>query len=131
MELTATICFSSAIMHTFLVKQMQHLALRFQAGSVAENLFHLLGEVEVVFGFWAGIFLIWITFGGGDYSAASYLEKQNFTEPAFVFVIMAVCSTKPILNLAQNSIETLSRLLPLGGGLPFFLTTLIVGPILG
>lgn len=130
-ETVGTICFGCAILHTFLVKQMQHLALKFEAGSVLENLFHLLGEVEIVFGFWAGLFLLWLTFSGGDHSAASYLEAQNFTEPAFVFVIMAVCSTKPILNLARNLIEYLSALIPLSGGLPFFLTTLIVGPLLG
>ena len=131
MEQVATICFGCAIVHTFLVKQLQHLALRFQEGSVGENFFHLLGEVEVVFGFWAGIFLLWLTFSAEEFTAATYLEKQNFTEPAFVFIIMVVCSTKPILNLARNLIESLSRVLPFGGGLPFFLTTLTVGPLLG
>ncbi|MBX7231539.1 MAG: putative Na+/H+ antiporter [Bdellovibrionales bacterium] len=131
MELVGTICFGSALVHTFLVKTMQHLALRYPSGSVLENLFHLLGEVEIVFGLWAGLFLIWLSFWGGDLTAVKYLEKQNFTEPAFVFVILVVCSSKPILSLARGSIHFLSKLLPLRGSLPFFITTLIFGPLLG
>ena len=50
-----TLLFALAVAHTFAVKQFQSLARRFPEGSIRENLFHLLGEVEVVFGFWAGI----------------------------------------------------------------------------
>ena len=131
LEYAATLFFALAILHTFLVKKFQHLALQFKEGSVLENLFHLLGEVEVVFGFWAGIFLIWIYFLGGEVSATEYLGKQNFTEPAFVLVIMTVCSTKPILDLAREIIERISTLIPLKGLLPFYITALIMGPILG
>lgn len=124
-------CFFCAIIHTFLVQKMQHIALKFQPDSIGENLFHLLGEVEIVFGLWAGIFLTWLAFSGEENGAVKYLEKQNFTEPAFVFVIMVMSSTKPILNLARRLLEWIASLLPLKGGLPFFLVTLTVGPLLG
>lgn len=71
MEMVATACFALAVLHTFLVKQFQNMAHRFEDGSVGENLFHLLGEVEIVFGFWSGIFLTWITFFDGKVKQSS------------------------------------------------------------
>jgi hypothetical protein len=130
-ELIGTICFTFAILHTFSVKYFQHLALRFPSGSSAENFFHLLGEVEIVFGVWAGIFLIYFAVFHGYVNAAQYLDGRNFTEPLFVFVIMTVCSTKPILALAETSIEKASRLLPINPSLAFYWCTLVIGPLLG
>ena len=63
---------------------------------------HLLGEVEVVFGFWAFVLLAFIFFNSGPGSATHYLEGLNFTEPAFVFVIMVVAASRPILELLQD-----------------------------
>jgi Na+/H+ antiporter NhaD/arsenite permease-like protein len=127
----ATLCFAAAILHTFSVKQFQHWATSFKAGSIAENFFHLLGEIEVVFGLWAGLLLIFIalTQGGGD--AIRYLESRNFLEPAFVFVIMVICATRPILHLAGALIESVSRALPLKKPVAFYATCLVVGPLLG
>jgi predicted cation transporter len=130
LEIFAAICFGSAIVHTFLVDQLQGIASKFEPGSVLENLFHLLGEVEIVFGLWAGIFLLWLSFNL-EHGAIKYLETQNFTEPAFVFVIMVMSSTRPILFFARRIIEFVSKLIPLSGEQPFFLTTLILGPLLG
>ena len=56
-DIFATVCFVLAILHTFSVKRFQHIAHGYQRGSVGENLFHLLSEVEVVFGLWAAVFL--------------------------------------------------------------------------
>src|SRR5688572_17962828 len=97
LDIVATTCFGLAILHTFLVKRFQRIAHRYSPGSAGENFFHLLGEVEVVFGVWAGIYLLVLMAQGGVGETVHYLESRDFTEPAFVFVIMAVCSTKPIL----------------------------------
>ena len=56
----ASVCFGAAIWHTFLAKWFRQLASRFRAGSVAENFFHLIGEIEVVFGLWAGLYILGI-----------------------------------------------------------------------
>jgi hypothetical protein len=48
LELTATIMFACAVIHTFLVKRFQHIAHQYPKGSIGENFFHFLGEVEVV-----------------------------------------------------------------------------------
>ncbi|MBI3534030.1 MAG: hypothetical protein HY072_00870 [Deltaproteobacteria bacterium] len=73
LQWVATICLVCAVMHTFLVKQLQHIANKFPQGSIAENFFHLLGEVEVVFGLWASVFLVSFSFIEGNTAAISYL----------------------------------------------------------
>lgn len=130
-EYFSTICFGLAIIHTFSVKFFQHLAHKYPDGSPAENFFHLLGEVEVVFGIWAAVFLLYFGFMAGSGEAIHYLESRNFTEPGFVFVIMTVCATQPILSVAGKAIELLSRMLPLNRPLAFYATTLVIGPLLG
>jgi hypothetical protein len=130
-EILATACFALAIVHTFLVKFIQGLAHNYPEGSVGENFFHLLGEVEVVFGLWAAIFLAFYAFHSGGTEALHYLESRNFTEPAFVFVIMCVCATQPILAVAGKMISLASRLLPIPAPLAFYATALVLGPLLG
>lgn len=130
-EILATVCFSLAVLHTFSIGLFQHLATKFREGSVGENLFHLLGEVEIVFGFWAGVFLTITTFLKTPQYAIDHIESTNFTEAAFVFVIMAVAATKPILNFAKLLIEAIARVIPAEGEICFFIAALTVGPILG
>src|SRR5690606_17865784 len=93
LEIIATIMFALAIIHTFMVKKFEHMAHAYPEGSVGENFFHFLGEVEAVFGMWAAAFLtIYACMSGGS-EVIAYLENPknvNFTEPAFVFVIMAM-----------------------------------------
>jgi hypothetical protein len=130
-ELAATVIFVLAILHTFLVKQFQKMGNRYPDGSVGENFFHLLGEVEVVFGIWAGVLLgaMWLMDGGTV--ALEYINKSNFTEPLFVFVIMTVCASRPILNFGEQTILAFSRLIPGSKSSAFFLSALVVGPLLG
>lgn len=130
-EIFATVTLALAVLHTFLVKKFQHLAHRYPEGSVGENFFHLLGEVEVVFGLWAAVNLVVLSFWQGRHEALHYLETRNFTEPAFVFVILVVCSTRPILVLAEKLIDGLSGILPLKPGYAFYMAALVAGPLLG
>lgn len=130
-DILATICFALAILHTFSVKLFQHLALKYREGSVGENLFHLLGEIEVVFGIWASIYLSGLFVFEGKTQTLSYLQNLNFTEPVFVFIIMSVCSTKPILDLASQLIEFVSNVIPLKKSLAFYISALVLGPLLG
>jgi hypothetical protein len=130
-ETVATLCFAFAIAHTFSVQQFQRLAHRYREGSAGENFFHLLGEVEVVFGIWAAIFILYLAVHQGSAEAIGYLESRNFTEPAFVFVIMTVCSTRPILRLAGLLIEGVARFIPARRPVAFYASALTLGPILG
>ncbi len=130
-EVAATIFFAFAVIHTFLVKRFLHLATKYEEGSVGENIFHLLGEIEVVFGIWALILVIFIAIQSGSHQALEFVESKNFTEPLFVFVIMAVCSTKPILEMANQLIRNVSQFLPGKGVVPFYFVSLTLGCWLG
>lgn len=130
-EQTSTIFFALAVVHTFLASQFQKFSHKFPKNSVKENIFHLLGEAEVVFGLWAGLYILFLLINQDFDFALNYLNSRNFTEPIFVFVVMSVCSTKPILNLALSIIESLAKLLPFNRSVSFFAVTLTVGPILG
>lgn len=131
-QFAATICFVLAILHTFSVKFFHKLGSKYQEGSIAENIFHFLGEVEVVFGLWAAVFFVAYCLLDSYSSAAAYLESSRFTEPVLVFVLMAVCSSKPILQLANTLIEMISKLIPLKNKtISFYFSALIVGPVLG
>jgi hypothetical protein len=59
------------------------------------------------------------------------MNQVNYSEAVFVFVIMCLASTRPVMQAANLLIDTLARLLPLPSGVAFFLTALIVGPLLG
>ena len=126
-----TLLFALAVAHTFAVKQFQTLARRFPEGSIRENLFHLLGEVEVVFGFWAGIWFVFSSLTQGPKQAIQYIESLNFTEPLFVFVIMTVAATKPIIQLAKTVIFGIAKLIPVHTKVARYVVTLTVGPLLG
>jgi hypothetical protein len=63
--------------------------------------------------------------------ALHYLESLNFTEPAFVFVIMCMAGTRPVIVLTENIIKLISKVIPLQRRMAFYVATLIFGPLLG
>ncbi len=77
------------------------------------------------------IYLFVLAFIEGVGAASIYFGSLNFTEPAFVFVILSVCSTAPILKLAEKMIDLTSRVLPFSKPMAFFVVALIVGPLMG
>src|SRR4051812_46452457 len=112
-EILATVMFGLAVLHTFCVKRFAHLAHLSPPGSVRENLLHFLAETEVVFGFWAAaLFLLMSAVKGSFHDAVDYIEGLNFTEPKFVFVIMVVAGTRPVVQLAELLISLAARLIP-------------------
>lgn len=88
----AAAIFAVALLHTFSAKQFERLSHRYPRHS---GLFHLLGEVEVVFGFWAIVLVTVMAVVVGGSSALDYAESRNFTEPLFVFVVMVVAASPP------------------------------------
>ncbi|MEY4616905.1 MAG: hypothetical protein RJB66_1865 [Pseudomonadota bacterium] len=130
-EIVGSILFCLAVLHTFSVKYFHKLGGRFREGSVGENFFHLMSEVEVVFGLWSLFFFLAIAYLESFASAQSYLDSRNFTEPLFVFAVMVVASTKPVIDFATSLIELIAKTIPLPKYLSFYGTCLIVGPLLG
>lgn len=132
LELVATVCFGIAVLHTFAAKFFAEFAHRFPQGSVGENFFHFLSEVEVVFGFWAFVFIVMMSTMTSTDQAVHYLEGVQFTEAAFVFVIMAMASTKPIMELASFGMSQLAKLAPTKHRtIAWYAICLILGPLLG
>lgn len=131
LEVLATVLFGIAVLHTFLIKKFQQLALRFPEGSIGENFFHLIGEVEIVFGLWAGLLCFCLAILTTSNDAIRFIESANFTEPMFVFAIMAVAATKPVLDFARIVISLIAKLLPLPREVAFYVSCLTLGPLLG
>jgi hypothetical protein len=130
-QVAATVIFALAILHTFLVSKFAKIAHHYPEGSMGQNFFHFMAEVEAVFGIWAAIFLGFMIFTSGIGAPVEYLESLNFTEPGFVFVIMAMAGTRPVIKLAEKIIVFVSQLIPLPRKMAFYFTTLVMGPLLG
>ncbi|UGQ47328.1 putative Na+/H+ antiporter [Massilia endophytica] len=127
-ELAGAILFAIAILHTFTAFYFSRLGERFPAHA---GIWHLLGEVEVVFGFWALVLVLFIFVQGGSGRAVEYLDGRNFTEPLFVFVIMVMAATRPILQTVKSGIGLLARAVPLPGSMGFYFIVLTLVPLLG
>jgi hypothetical protein len=123
-----TLLFAVAIAHTFATSFFQHLAHRRPAHA---GLWHLLGEVEVVFGFWAAVLMAAMFTTEGATAALRYIDAYPFIEPMFVFAIMVIAGSRPILQTARRSTQVLSRLLPLPSSMAFYVTVMAIVPLMG
>lgn len=134
-EILGAVLFGLAVLHTFLVGKILHLAHRFPKDSPAASLLHFAGEIEVVFGLWGALLLILMGLMTGFGSVVEYQSKLHFTEPIFVFCIMVIAATKPVLWLAQKLIQGMSLALAHATKLPQVLVDvfvlLVIGPLAG
>lgn len=120
--------FAIAVLHTFSTKFFERLA---HARPRHAGIWHLLGEVEVVFGFWAMVLVLFMFAVSGKQEAIGYLESRNFTEPMFVFAIMVIAGTRPILQFAGAIVRQCARLLPLPRAMALYFLVLSLVPLLG
>ncbi len=127
-EIVAAVVFALAVLHTFSTKLFANLAHR--EGKHA-GLWHMLAEVEVVFGFWAFILVAALFFLTGKTDAVDYVESRNFTEPAFVFVIMVIAASRPILHFGVAAVRLLAAAMPISNGAATFFLCLSLVPLLG
>ena len=127
-EYAGAAIFALAVLHTFSTKQFQHLAHTSQKHA---GFWHLMGEVEVVFGFWALVLIAVMSVIADQKIAISYLEAQNFTEPLFVFVVLSVAGTRPILFSIQWIVDRLAMILPLNSVVGTYFLCLSLVPLLG
>jgi hypothetical protein len=127
-ELVAAVCFGLAVLHTFSTGLFNHLAHRQPRHA---GLWHLLGEVEVVFGFWAFVLFAALFWLSGQDAAVAYVEGRNFTEPLFVFVIMVIAASRPILVSVMQLVDSLAGLLPNARPVAVFFLCLGLVPLLG
>jgi len=104
-EIIASVLFAIAILHTFMVSSFEKLSHSYPKHA---GLFHLLAEVEVVFGFWALVLVMLISMLDNTKEAVHFVNDQNYVEPLFVFAVMVVAASKPILTLSNLAINFLS-----------------------
>lgn len=128
LQLVAATLFAAAIAHTFCTQWFERLALSQPRHA---GLWHLLGEVEVVFGVWALLLIVAIGLLEGQGHALEYLDHRNYTEPLFVFAIMVIAGTRAVLQLAGASARALARTLPLPRGVALYFVVLSLVPLLG
>ncbi|MDE2296892.1 MAG: putative Na+/H+ antiporter [Burkholderiales bacterium] len=128
MQWVAAGLFAAALVHTFATKALQRLAHRHPRHAGA---FHLLGEVEVVFGLWAGVLIVAMALMGGRAAAIDYAESRQFTEPLFVFVVMVIAASRPVLSAVTSLVSLSARWLPLPGALAQVWLGLAAVPLLG
>ena len=127
-QLIAAVLFAVAILHTFATRFFEHLAHTRPAHA---GLWHLLGEVEVVFGFWALVLVVAMFVTDGTAAATDYVESRNFTEPMFVFAIMVIAGTRPILQTAMAGVHLAAKAIPLPGSVGFYFIVVALVPLLG
>jgi hypothetical protein len=147
-NLWASLLFLGAVFHTFLTHKFIQLAHRLEErhekqwqadpthtgpcpASMLARVCHFFGEVEVVFGIWVVPLFALMMWRVGRQPTLDYLNlRVGYSEPLFVVTIMAVSSTRPVLQLAEQCLRFIARL---GGGGPgaWWLTILTLGPLLG
>jgi hypothetical protein len=128
LQILAAALFVVAVLHTFSTSFFEHLA---QVQPRHAGLWHLLGEVEVVFGFWAMVLVVSMFALEGKAAATDYLDSRNYTEPLFVFVIMVIAGTRAVLQFASALVRGVARALPLPSGLALYFLVLSLVPLLG
>ena len=150
-NVVATIIFFLAVVHTFLAKTFNKMAHKFelehrvnvssderiyvegrQPVSFKATLFHFLGEVEAIFGIWLIPLLISLVVmePDGFATVAVYIDTRNYTEPIFVVIIMAIASSRPVIQIAESAMRSVASI---GKESPaaWWLSILIVAPVLG
>ncbi len=127
-EVVAALIFALALLHTFCTKFFERLSHHSPRHA---GLLHLLGEVEVVFGFWAFVLIICMALQTGGAQAIAYAESLQYTEPLFVFVIMVVAASKPVLVSVEALIALVARLVPARGVLTRVWLCLALVPLIG
>ena len=127
-QLIAAILFGLALAHTFAAKTFERLADSYPRHA---GLFHFFGEVEVVFGLWALVLIIAMAILSGGAKAIEYAESRTYTEPLFVFVIMGVAASRPVLEVIRGLIAAIARLAPLRTALVKAWLCLALVPLIG
>lgn len=127
-QIAASVLFALALLHTFLASRVEHLAHRYPNHA---GLFHLFGEVEVVFGLWAAILILAIILLDSSQAAIRYLESRNYTESMLVFVLMVIAASRPLIEAAGTTNDRIARALPLPPVTARFLVVMSIMPLFG
>lgn len=147
-NLIATLIFLAAVVHTFMAAKFSKMAHvydvrhqeklkakghhgEYESVSFRAEILHFLGEVEAIFGIWViPLIFTMIYYEGKDTVLHYFNSTVNYNEPIFVVIVMAIASTKPVLQFAENALRKVAAI---GKGTPgaWWLSILTIAPILG
>lgn len=132
--------FALSIIHTLCVYKIHGWARRVESRQGPKSkregrtfgvqMLYFLSEVEIVFALWAIPLFIFIMIFYGWTVGLEYMNTRNYTEPLFIVVILAMASTRPIVQSAEKVIHWFAQCL--GGSLSaWWFVLLTIGPLLG
>lgn len=127
-HIIAAILFAIAIVHTLAAPVFEKLAAQHTKHA---TVLRYLGTIELVFGFWAVVLLISLASSRGVGSAFNYLITRQYTEPLFVFVIMVMAASRPILETVTRLIQAIAKILPINPAIATIWLSLALVPLLG
>ena len=127
-EVIATALFAIAIVHTFSVPVFARLAHK---NGPHAGFWHFMSEVEVVFGVWAFVLLVVMAMATDLRNMVDYIDSRNFTEPLFVFAIMVVAASRPIIELVSMMIKMIARILPFNRQVATYFVVMTFVPLAG
>lgn len=128
MDIIAAIIFALALIHTFAAKTFERLANHYPKHA---GLLHFFGEVEVVFGLWAFVLIIAMAFVVGGNDAVKYAESRHYAEPLFVFVVMVVAASRPVLESIEALVLLIARIAPVQSAVAQVWLGLALVPLIG
>jgi Putative Na+/H+ antiporter len=127
-QIAGAIVFSLALLHTFAAKSFELLARRHPRHA---GLFHLLGEVEIVFGLWAFVLIVLMALMSGTTEAIAYAESRSYTEPLFVFVVMVMAASRPVLEAIERLVMLGAKFVPVRTRLAQIWLGMAMVPLIG
>lgn len=141
----ATLIFFLAIIHSFCTSNINALANKIElnyhkkkmdklvdsnSSSIIAGILHFLGEIEAVFGIWAIVLGIGMSYFFDWETFVTYIDSLHYTEPVLIVVIMTIASSRPILKMSELLIWKFVKLFS-GSLEAWWISILIIGPILG
>src|SRR5688500_20305675 len=93
-EFVGAALFGVAVLHTFSTRYFEHLAHTQRTHS---GLWHLLGEVEAVFGFWAVVLLAFMALAHGWGADSESLGRRQLVQPMAVIVNLVTAAALPVM----------------------------------
>lgn len=127
-EMIGAVLFALAVLHTFSIRLFDYLA---RIKPRHAGLWHLLGEVEIVFGFWAIVLVLFMSLTVSLDGAVEYLDARNYTEPLFIFAVMVVAASRPIMRFVSSLVSRIARTLPVAEPVAIYFTIIGAVPLFG
>lgn len=135
LEHLATLFFTIALIHTFLIPLIVRLTRTLKEGSLTSKALHLISEVELIFAFWALIFLLAWVVTAGTLPVSKFIQSINISEPFFIFCIVVMASAKPVLQFVKQALiliaNSIAKLLKIPPAFCQIAVLLTLGPLLG